>query len=96
MINPYIENRKRRDRHQIISDILRIARFGELKTRIMYNANLSFAQTNEYLSFLLETGLLGTVEHHNPKDKTLYKTTYKGLDYLNAYKELINCFKNES
>ena len=51
-------DRKRRDRLFIMAEILEIARNGCLKTQIMYRANLSFAQLNEYLGFLLEVELL--------------------------------------
>jgi len=40
--------RKRRDRLHIIAKILQTAKDGALKTPIMYKANLSFAQLNEY------------------------------------------------
>ena len=94
MIPPYFEPVKRRDRHRIIADILNVAKAGKLKTQIMYNANLSFAQTEEYLSFLLERNLLELMsEHHNPKNRNVYKTTSKGVDYLNVYKDLTNALK---
>ena len=51
-------DRKRRDRLYIISEILNIAKGGSLKTQIMYGANLSFAQLNEYLNFLIKVEFL--------------------------------------
>ena len=75
-------SRKRRDRLTIMAQILSIAREGTLKTQIMYRANLSFAQLNEYLSFLQEIKLLKV----NTNDKrTIYKTTPKGLKYLENF-----------
>ena len=71
--------RKRRNRLGIMAEMLEIAKKGALKTHIMYRANLSFAQLNEYLSFLLETGLLEAV---HKSQKALYKTTEKGFHYL--------------
>ena len=77
--------RKRRNRSGIMAEMLEIAKGGALKTHIMYKANLSFDQLNEYLSLLLETGLL---ENVNKGEKTVYRTTAKGLDYIQAHKKL--------
>jgi len=77
--------RTRRGRLSIIADMLDVARRGAIKTRIMYGASLSFVQLNEYLSFLLDANLLETVE--NAK-KPIYKTTNKGLRYLQSYMEI--------
>jgi predicted transcriptional regulator len=58
---------------------------GLLKTQIMYRANLSFLQLNEYLPFLLETGLITqtTVE-----GREVYTVTAKGLGFLRRHREL--------
>jgi len=83
--------RKRRDRLYIISEILCIAKDGALlKTQIMYKANLSFAQLNEYLSLLIEMKLLESIVLN---EKTTYKTTPKGLEYLQSYKEINDLLK---
>jgi len=58
----------------------------------MYGASLSFAQLNGYLSFLLDVNLLEVVE--NPK-RSLYKTTKKGLRYLQYYMEIGELLKKE-
>jgi predicted transcriptional regulator len=87
-----LENkRKRRDRLYIISEILTIAKGGSLKTQIMYKANLSFAQLNEYLSFLLKIHLL---EIQSEKGKKIYSTTFKGESYLEKYKDLADLLGN--
>ena len=82
---------KRRDRLYIIADILEIAKGGSLKTQIMYRANLSFAQLNEYLSFLIKMNLL---EIKNENSKNIYRTTDKGEKYLEKYKDLANLLGN--
>jgi len=82
----------RRGRSSIIADILDVAKRGAIKTRIMYGASLSFAQLNEYLSFLLDMNLLEVVESPN---RTLYKTTKKGLRYLQGYMEIEELLKKE-
>lgn len=91
MENELVEtSRKRRDRLYIIAEILAIAKDGSLKTQIMYRANLSFAQLNEYLNFLLKRELM-KVDTENVK--TLYKTTSKGVKYLENYEEISNLLR---
>ncbi len=41
-----------------MADIIEIAKEGTLKTQIMYKANLSFTQLNNYISFLLNNNLI--------------------------------------
>ena len=84
--------RKRRGRLRIIAEILETARDGALKTPIMYKANLSFDQLNEYLSYLLEIKLLETIT----KDKErIYKATDKGLKYLQGYTKIRGLLKKK-
>jgi len=82
---------KRRDRLFILAEILKIARDGCLKTQIMYRANLSFAQLNEYLSFLIKMGLL-TIQKENKKNT--YITTPKGEKYLEKYEGIADILGN--
>lgn len=89
--DPLGGSRKRRDRLFIMAEMLELAREGVLKTRIMYGANLSFAQLNEYLSLLLDLNLLKVIKNSS---KTVYKTTEKGLRYLKGYKEIRELLKN--
>jgi predicted transcriptional regulator len=56
---------------------------GVLKTKIMYEAFLSFSQLEEYIGLLLRNGLL----EHDGLKKT-YKTTEKGLRLLEIYNRL--------
>ena len=83
---------KRRDRLYIIAEILKIAEDGSLKTQIMYKANLSFAQLNEYLSFLTRMELL---KIHKEERKKIYRTTSKGEEYLDRYEEISNLLRTE-
>jgi len=48
--------------HEIIMEILEIARDGARKTTIMYKVNLSFRQLQEYLEGLNEAGFLEKTE----------------------------------
>jgi predicted transcriptional regulator len=88
--DPLGGSRKRRDRLFIMAEILEIAREGVLKTQIMYRANLSFAQLNEYLSLLMDLNLLEAVKI---SEKNMYKTTDKGLRYLQSYREIRELLK---
>src|SRR5512136_1574964 len=63
---------KRRDKLRIIAEILEIAKNGTLKTQIMYKANLSFAQLNEYLKFMLKIRLMEKVDN---RGKDVYVAT---------------------
>ena len=84
--------RKRRDRLYIMAEILEIAMEGVLKTQVMYKANLSFAQLNEYLRFLLDLKLL---ELTGSNQRNVYKTTSKGVRYLESYKKIRELLKKE-
>ena len=82
---------KRRDKLSIIAEILKISKEGTLKTQIMYRANLSFAQLNEYLSFLTKIRLLRI---QNENGKRTFITTIKGNEYLDKYKGISNLLGN--
>jgi predicted transcriptional regulator len=74
----------------IIAEILNASRKGLTKTQIMYKAGLSFIQVVPYLSFLLELDLL---EKMSINEKTIYKTTQKGVEFLKKYKEINELLK---
>ena len=63
----------------IVRDMLSVASDSARKTRIMYQANLSFVQLEKYLGDLLEKGLLGR------DGDSYYLTTKKGLEFLKLY-----------
>ena len=79
---------KYRSRFDIIALILRGAVEGSAKTRLMYLAYVSYNQLDEYLDFLMKTGLLAETPTHQAKSKRLYTTTEKGLRFLLKYEEL--------
>lgn len=76
---------KRRDKLAIVEEILEIAKDGTLKTQIMYKANLSFVQLNEYLEYMQNTGLLNRLDINK---KEVYIATEKGLDFLQRHSDL--------
>jgi len=68
----------------IVAEILRIAKNGARKTRIVYGANLNFKLLNEYLDRLEKLGLVA-----RDLDETgIIRTTEKGESYL-QYFEMI-------
>lgn len=82
---------KRRDKLCIVAEILEIAKEGSLKTQIMYKANLSFTQLNDYLKFMLKTTLLKKLVY---RGKVIYAATEKGLDFLQRHCELTELLKD--
>ena len=64
-----------------MASILNEAHGGARKTRIMYRCNLSHRQLQVYLKLLLGMKLLASTSD-------LYKTTAKGLKFLDAYHTL--------
>lgn len=84
---------KRRDKLYIVAEILEIVRDGVLKTQIMYRANLSFTQLNEYLKFMLKNELIEKIQVN---EKEVYKATEKGLDFLQRYREITELLKEEN
>ena len=69
--------RKRRVRRDIMIDILKIARYGKLKTHIMQEASLSFKQLEYYLKHLISKNFI-------KKEGRTYRTTDKGLSVIEA------------
>jgi predicted transcriptional regulator len=68
-----------------MAQILEITKEGTLKTQIMYKANLSFTQLNDYLQFLVKNNL---ITHVISEHKQVYVITVKGLDFLQRHGEL--------
>jgi len=77
------ENNKRRDRHDIMAEILKTALEGRIKTHIMYKAKLSYSQINAYLKLLVEKGFLENMRVKRKKQIiAVYKTTPKGILFI--------------
>jgi predicted transcriptional regulator len=73
-----------RNRIEIICQILEVANGGiTKKIEIMYRANLSYAQLKEYVMVLTESDLL-----RYDLDTQIFKTTEKGLRFLDAYNQM--------
>ncbi|GIU71759.1 MAG: hypothetical protein KatS3mg003_1238 [Candidatus Nitrosocaldaceae archaeon] len=74
-------DKKRRNKEEILADILHASINGATKSRIMYNSFLNYSQLEKYLNYALDLGLL---EHNN----SIYKITDKGREYLNLFDRL--------
>jgi len=83
---------KYRSRNDIIIEILDAANGGggATKTKIMYQALLSYAQLKEYLTELTETGLL-----NYDVDTRQFKTTEKGLRFLDTFNQISDFMKTQ-
>jgi predicted transcriptional regulator len=71
---------KNRDRLSIVAAILEAANSGASKTRIMFDANLSFSLLEKYLAVSLSSGLVH-VEGYK------YQLTESGRDFLRQYRQ---------
>jgi predicted transcriptional regulator len=88
-----IENKpKRRDRLVIMAEIVGIAKKGTSKTHIMFKANLSFSQLNQYLSILSHTCLLEKFAYNG---RDIYKATPKGLEFMERQLQIMELFDED-
>jgi predicted transcriptional regulator len=69
--------RKRRAPHEIIMEILKLAKKGTKKTDIMYRARLSFDMLEKYLNALKEADFI-------TEKSNIWKTTKKGFHVIKA------------
>jgi len=76
---PRFPSRRRRVGHDIIMDVLRLAKNGTKKTRIMYEARLSYSQLERYLNALKMADFI-------TEESGTWKTTEKGLHVIEACK----------
>jgi len=70
---------KHRGKLEIVVDMLSVAVEKAKKTRIMYQANLSYRLVEKYLGHLLNSGLL------ERDDDSFYKVTCRGKEFLQMY-----------
>lgn len=81
---------KKRDRLQIIYDILSVIKEknGKIKpTNVLYKSNLSNQMFNEYVNDLISKGFI--IESKTAGGKT-YSLTGKGFDYLQKYQAIVD------
>jgi len=78
---------RRRSHIEIIAEMLRVGENGAGKTEIMYSVNMSYAQLQKYLAFLLTHELIQKVEVGNPSVR--YHVTDKGAELLKSIDSVI-------
>lgn len=74
---------KYRSRNEIVSMILDSVSSGATKTRIMYQAYLSYTQLKEYLAYLEQGEIIKYEE-----GTQLYRITEKGRKLMHLYEEI--------
>ena len=74
---------KYRGRTEIVGNILDSANGGATKTKIMYNAYLTYNQLKDYLSVMIENNLIEYLE-----GTRTFKTTEKGLNFLKMHNQM--------
>ena len=73
---------------QVIADILRVIENENGKTKpthILYKANLSHKLLREHLNTLLQKGFVEVVIE---KNRTYYKITEKGKNFINEFRKI--------
>ena len=78
-------NRRRSD-IEIIADMLKVGENGAGKTEIMYSANMSYAQIQKYLGYLIGQGFIDKMKMGNPS--VTYQVTESGLKLLRLINDL--------
>ena len=78
---------RRRSNIEIIAEMLRCGENGAGKTEIMYSVNMSYAQLQKYLKFLLSNDLVTRVEVGNPCLR--YHVTEKGAELLESIENVL-------
>ncbi len=73
----------KRDRVEIMAEILGLCSEPRNKTHVMYGTNLSWKMLQHYLSELQSRGLLEVYDNSNR-----YVTSKRGLEFVEKWKEL--------
>lgn len=79
----------RRNKHDIMADMLVLAKVGVRKTRLVYGANLNFSIVKKYLEQLTTQNMIHEVDG-------TYFTTPKGEAYLTNYRQLLTSFEPDA
>jgi len=78
---------QRRSNIEIIAEMLKVGENGAGKTKIMYNANLSYSQIQKYLGYLIGQGFIDKLELGNPA--VTYRVTESGLRLLSSISSVV-------
>jgi predicted transcriptional regulator len=74
----------KRDKLNIILDILRTCVEGASKTNIVYQANLNFRTVTNYLDLLVDKGMIEVKQDSN----VVYMTTQKGISVMKELRSI--------
>jgi predicted transcriptional regulator len=83
--------KKRRDREEIMYEILRAALEPATRTRLIYASFLSNTELRQYIALLLEHRMLEV----DPLTKTRFKVTEAGRKFLRLYEDIISITKSK-
>ena len=75
---------KRRDREEIMYEILRAALEPATRTRLIYASFLSNTELRQYINLLIENRMLEV----DPITKTRFKVTEEGRKFLKLYEDM--------
>jgi predicted transcriptional regulator len=81
----------KRNRNEIISEILNICTTGSSKTRVVYQANLNFRTVDPYLQLLIKNDLIRV----NQGRHILYETTEKGKCLMETINQVHNTLSED-
>ena len=81
----------KRNRNEIISEILNICIKGSSKTRIVYQANLNFRTVDPYLQLLIKNDL---IKVQNGR-RVIYETTEKGIYLMKTINQVNNTLSED-
>jgi len=86
---------KKRERLEVIHDILRVVRDSNNSikpTRLLYASNLSPQMFKDYVQELLTKGFIE--ENIDKKEKKTFTLTKKGFEFLEQYKVIVDFIGN--
>lgn len=83
------ESTRKRSELEMTADILRVAVNGVCISHLVYQTNSNFKIIEKYLKNMKKCNLI------NKPDKKVFKTTDKGLKYLNHFEDIQNYLKSD-
>jgi predicted transcriptional regulator len=76
-----------RDRTELVASVLEVINGRSLNaSQIMYRSFLSYTQMKQYVSILIDAGLIRTYQEEN--QRRAYRITDKGLMFLHLHNQL--------
>jgi predicted transcriptional regulator len=82
----------KRDKMAVLAQVLTMASAGVRKNQILSEAGMSSEMLNRYLRLMTNARLLEEVPLDN---KTGFRTSRKGTEFLQFYREIVSLMKND-